>query len=257
MSRWHRLRSVSFRACFLSLLSIAGAWNLAAAAGHVEFDSKVYEAGDVDLGEVIEHDFVIRNTGDEPVNLTAVRPSCACTVPHYPPVLQPGEEGVIRIAVDTKTLSAGKLTKTVTINTDAPNAQRVILKVNMVLVTPLEFLPKALVYMRTVAGAGGEEEVLVRPHRKGMAVVGASSDNANILVEMVKAEGHTGDDASPQGGLRSLLLPRQGDYWLKVRLKDDTPVGLHRAVVTVKTNDSDYPEAVLKVNAAVAEPKAP
>ena len=221
----------------------------AAAAAKAVFVQPTWDAGEVELGTVIEHDFVVRNEGDTPFEITGVHPTCGCTVADFDPVIQPGKTGKIHARIRTKTLHTGKLAKTITVNTNAPNAERVILTVKMILTTPLEFLPKPMVYLSARPGEEKTQEALARPHRPGMKVVGLRCDSPVFRVSFEPAKAV----AKGEKALAAWLLPREGDYWIRITMPADTPAGIHRGEVTVLTNDPDYPEAKLRVSAVVRE----
>ncbi|UCF68388.1 MAG: DUF1573 domain-containing protein [Acidobacteriota bacterium] len=222
------------------------------AAASLVVPKATVDAGKIQLGSVFEHEFVFKNDGDEPVSITQVRPSCGCAVSDYPAVIEPGTDGLVKLRIDTKNLRSGKQSKTATVVTTAPNSERVVLQVNLDLYTPLEFLPKALVYLRTSAGVPREETVLARPHSPAMSITGASSDNEHIEVTLEPATA-LGSAASRQSDVASVLLPRAGDAWIKIALKSTAPPGILRAEVRVQTTDPDYTEGVIKVNAVVGE----
>ncbi len=86
----------------------------------LEFAETKHDYGMIVQGEKVSHTFTFKNTGNEPLVLSNVKPSCGCTTPSWTrdPVA-PGEEGEILVEFDSKGKS-GKQTKTVTItaNTD-------------------------------------------------------------------------------------------------------------------------------------------
>ena len=244
------MKIAPFQLVVTLLASLAFAAVPAAAAGRAVFVEPTWDAGEVELGTVIEHDFVVKNEGDAPVEITGVHPTCGCTVADFDPVIPPGKSGRIHARINTKTLHTGKLAKTITVNTNAPGAERVILTVKMVLTTPREFLPKPMVYISAAPGEEKTQEVLARPHRPGMKVVGARCDSPVFRVEVVPAK------AVAKGKkLAAWLLPREGDWWVRITLPADTPPGIHRGEVTVLTNDPGYPEAKLRISAVVRERK--
>ncbi|MDQ7006749.1 MAG: DUF1573 domain-containing protein [Acidobacteriota bacterium] len=246
----HRVVSGAL-AVLLVVLAMASAPALA--AGRLVIEEKAWNAGEVELGAVLEHDFLFTNVGDEPVKIKDVLPQCGCTVPEYPKVVAPGETAAVKLRIDTKTLHSGKNSKTTTVLTNAPGSERVILQVKMQLFTPLEFLPRPMVYLRSVKGQSKEEKVLARPHRKGMKITGVESNNPNISVRFEPAEvAAESDDGT--GRLANVLLPREGDVWITVTLGPETPEGIHRAEIIVRTTDPEYPEAQIRVSAAVKSP---
>ena len=249
------VRPISARlTIFLMVFALVGLPALA--EGKLIVEEKAWNAGEVELGSVIEHNFLFTNSGDSPVKIKDVLPQCGCTVPKYPPTIAPGETASVRLQINTKTLHSGKNSKTTTVLTDAPGAERVILQVRMQLFTPLEFLPKSMIYLRTRPGRERIERVLARPHRPKMKIVGVTSSNPNIKASLEPVKVLAAKNAGQEGGLAAALLPREGDSWIKVSLLPSAPVGIHRAELMVSTTDPDYPEAIVKVNAVVVEPQA-
>ncbi|RMF70975.1 MAG: hypothetical protein D6738_14940, partial [Acidobacteria bacterium] len=147
------------------------------------------------------------------------------------------------------TLHSGKVSKTITVNTTAPGAERVILEIRMDLTTAVELLPRGTVFLRTAPGQARTEKVLARPNRKGMRITGVRSSNPAIRATLEPAEPVAG--SGKDGGLASALLPREGDVWVVVTVPADAQPGVHRADVIVETSDPEHPEAVIKVNAVV------
>jgi hypothetical protein len=85
--------------------------------------TKMYNAGRVVKGEVINAKFKVKNTGKYPLVFGEVRPSCSCTVADRPTEpIQPGETGEIIAQVKTDRLTTSRVFKTVTVMTNTePN----------------------------------------------------------------------------------------------------------------------------------------
>jgi hypothetical protein len=67
-------------------------------------------------GEVINAKFKVTNTGDYPLIIGEVTPSCSCTVAEEPEEpIQPGESSEIIAQVKTDNLSAKKIQKMITV----------------------------------------------------------------------------------------------------------------------------------------------
>jgi hypothetical protein len=239
------MRAIAVTTALLAF-TLAGGPVLAASAG--EFVKTKHDAGEVEKGSTFEVHFPLRNTGDEPIQITGVEAQCGCTVTDYDPVIGPGETGDVSARVETETLAAGKNAKTITVMTDAAGLERTVLTIRMNVVAPLELLPRPMLYLRSAPGEERIDRVLARPHRPNMKITGIKSSNAAVSATLEPAEpaATAGDDR-----VLSALLPQEGDAWIVVRLAPSTPEGIHRADVTITTSDPDYPEAVLKVNAVV------
>ncbi|MCD4794834.1 MAG: DUF1573 domain-containing protein [Bacteroidales bacterium] len=67
------------------------------------------------------HEFVFKNSGNDPLIITNVKSSCGCTVPTYPkePVKK-GNKGNIHVKYDTKRI--GVFNKTITVYSNAKNS---------------------------------------------------------------------------------------------------------------------------------------
>jgi len=69
----------------------------------IEFVSQMYDFGTIQEGEVMKHVYSFKNTGDVPLLISDVLPSCGCTVAEFTkqPVM-PNETGTIGIQFDSK-----------------------------------------------------------------------------------------------------------------------------------------------------------
>lgn len=92
--------------------------------------NKVFDAGEVIKGEVINAKFEITNTGSYPLVIAEVKGSCSCTVTDFPgDPLQPGESGEIMAHVNTDKTGTGAISKAVRIVANTtPSVNQVIVK---------------------------------------------------------------------------------------------------------------------------------
>ncbi|HMR18436.1 MAG TPA: DUF1573 domain-containing protein [Sphingobacterium sp.] len=91
------------------------------AMGKIEYVETEFDFGTIKEGNIIDHVFKFKNTGDAPVILSQVSASCGCTTPDYTkePVL-PGQEGEIRVSFNSQG-QVGRQQKIVTISSNAEN----------------------------------------------------------------------------------------------------------------------------------------
>lgn len=95
--------------------------------------------------------FKYKNTGDKPVKITVVRPSCGCTTAQPPAeAIAPGAGGEINATFHIGDRS-GPQTKTVRVLTDAPDDQGVILTLHADVPKVLEVKPSFLFWPKTEA----------------------------------------------------------------------------------------------------------
>ena len=102
----------------------------------ISFSNTSYNAGNVEEGVNLTHEFEFFNNGNEPLLITNVRASCSCTVASYPktPIL-PGDSGKITLDLDTK--HSGQFNKVVAVYSNAYNdfdesisSSRIVLKIS-------------------------------------------------------------------------------------------------------------------------------
>lgn len=90
------------------------------------------DLGTLVRGDVVVHEFVLRNSGTEPLTIERVGGSCTCTKVTFGGAVAPGGEGKLRVELDSSIING-----TVTVTVDAwvkgySTAVRVALKVNVV-----------------------------------------------------------------------------------------------------------------------------
>lgn len=88
---------------------------------------EVYDFGTIDEGEVVEHVYKFKNTGNEPLTITNAKGSCGCTVPDWPRTpIAAGEIGEIVVKFNSKgkgKVGGGAQAKKVTITANTEPAQ--------------------------------------------------------------------------------------------------------------------------------------
>lgn len=85
-----------------------------------KWEKTEHKFGQVTQGKPAKVTFKFTNTGDEPLVITAVSPSCGCTTPTYTkdPVL-PGEEGFV--TAEYNAANAGAFSKTIAVTSNTAN----------------------------------------------------------------------------------------------------------------------------------------
>lgn len=97
-----------------------------AKATTMTFENKEFDFGTVKEGEVVEHVYKFKNTGDKPLNIKNAKGSCGCTVPQWPKApIAPGATGEINVRFDSNK-KPGRQSKTVTITANTNPAQTVL-----------------------------------------------------------------------------------------------------------------------------------
>ncbi|WP_081871810.1 DUF1573 domain-containing protein [Chryseobacterium sp. FH1] len=73
-----------------------------ASAQTISFDKTTFDYGNVKAGSDGHRFFTVKNTGDKPLIISEVKPSCGCTTPEWSkdPIL-PGKEAKIKVGYNT------------------------------------------------------------------------------------------------------------------------------------------------------------
>lgn len=92
----------------------------------IDFSENIHDFGSLKANEKAEHIYKFTNTGTEVLTIDSVETECGCTVPSISKtVLLPGESAELQIVFDTKGKS-GKITKTVSLFTNASTEPKVL-----------------------------------------------------------------------------------------------------------------------------------
>lgn len=100
---------------------------------NIEMLETSYNFGEIQQGESVTHDFILKNTGDADLIISAAKGSCGCTVPQWPKTpIAKGEEATIKVTFNSAGKS-GKQNKTVTLVTNAiPNTKVLTINGNVI-----------------------------------------------------------------------------------------------------------------------------
>ena len=100
----------------------------------IEMLEDSFNFGEMQQGESVTHDFVLKNIGDANLIISAAKGSCGCTVPEWPkgPIAK-AEEATIKVTFNSAGKS-GKQNKTVTLVTNAiPNTKVITITGNVII----------------------------------------------------------------------------------------------------------------------------
>ena len=100
----------------------------------IEMLETSFDFGEMQQGESVTHDFVLKNIGEADLIISAAKGSCGCTVPEWPKTpVSKGEEATIKVTFNSAGKS-GKQSKTVTLVTNAiPNTKVLTLNGNIII----------------------------------------------------------------------------------------------------------------------------
>jgi len=89
----------------------------------IEFAETEHDFGTIKQGEKVNHVFVFKNTGENPLMVTQVQPSCGCTVPEWTkePVA-PGAEGKVEVMFNSEGRSGAQHKSVTVVSNTSPRA---------------------------------------------------------------------------------------------------------------------------------------
>lgn len=91
----------------------------------VEWASTNHDFGVITQGTPVSHKFMIENTGNMPLEIMSVKPSCSCTVADYTKeAIAPGESGYI--VAQYAASSPGFFNKSVTVKLNTTEGMRIL-----------------------------------------------------------------------------------------------------------------------------------
>ena len=100
----------------------------------IQMDEESFDFGEMQQGESVTHDFILKNIGDANLIISTAKGSCGCTVPEWPkePIAK-GEQATIKVTFNSAGKS-GKQNKTVTLVTNAiPNTKVITINGNVII----------------------------------------------------------------------------------------------------------------------------
>jgi hypothetical protein len=100
-----------------------------------KFNEEKHDFGNVPQGTPVTTLFEFTNTGQEPLILTEVRPTCGCTIADYTKTpVKSGEKGIIKITYNA--LNPGAFNKVIVVTSNAATPQKNLVIVGVVLAKP-------------------------------------------------------------------------------------------------------------------------
>lgn len=151
-------------------------------------DKLMFNAGDVPQGGVIVHDFVLKNTGGDPLTLEVKSCSCGGVKYETPAApIAPGKTGKIRVSIPTQ-YSRGDLRKDILVETNDPEKKSLIFTVQGRIYPLLTIEPLVIVFGKVRPGTTPS---------KGFAL--ANKGKTPVVIPLIETDPPARLKASPQG----------------------------------------------------------
>lgn len=193
---------------------------------------------------VISVDFHFRNQGRETVKITSIEPSCGCLSPRLSSTqIEPGQVGRITLPIRTVNEPAGLREYMVNVHYVDPQPRTVSITWRVQLPEKkLLIEPRVLMILGDIVG----DEILpirisdFRPGKTTTPLRITEIATAPSAIEASVGGQTAGDEVS--------------ETTINVRFSQNLPPGKHRGLITVRTEDPDYPSLHIPVIAGRPEP---
>ncbi len=201
----------------------------------------LYDFGEKNNTEIVEHDYPIRNEGTLSLEIRDVHASCGCTAAKpSQSVIPPGAEASIHIRLDLRGRT-GLQQKTITVQSNDPNTPTLTLQLKGTAVQILRAQPSNLFFGRIEPGAARNRTFDIISSRGPFQIVSTRADNPGLVVTPLALE--PGADGSTRH--------------FELKIDDSLPEGNVSGTVFIKTDMADQPELAIPAAAYVVAPPAP
>jgi hypothetical protein len=132
-----------------------------APAPHIACDAPNFNFGSADASQSVEHEYVLRNTGNLTLEISQVRPSCGCTVANISEKsVPPGAESRVtaRLSLQGRT---GHQHKTIVVESNDPQQPQLMLTMEGDVATPVAVQPERVIFGQIGPDANTTSVVMV------------------------------------------------------------------------------------------------
>jgi hypothetical protein len=168
-------------------------------------------------GTVVEHEFVMENTGTGPLIIEHVKTGCGCTTADYDMVIPPGGSGKISVKANTRGYGGSRFLRDILVSTNDPANKQVALQISGQVDHFAEINPKS-VFLQGKAGEAIQAKVTISPNLKYPFHITGSSPSQEIA-DKVKVDVESGQNN--YGLIITNLLVAPGSYYGNIQLETD------------------------------------
>ena len=207
----------------------------------IMFVEKIKDFGTVAKGEKVHAVFEVKNTGQAPLEISQVRPTCGCTVAEFDRTIPPGGSGKVVAEVDTTGFN-GPISKAVLVFSNDPATPQVNLVIKAEVRAFVEVVPRPLVIFQSVLQGEAATQKLTL----------VSTDGSDFKVLSVTPSGGPYQIAYHELPTEERIADRKGSQWgITVTVPADAPEGMLNHKILVKTTAPRAPEVSINVTGAV------
>lgn len=151
------------------------------AAPELSVTEPTYNFGTITQGKRVQHNFVIRNSGDAPLQIKEVNVACGCTAAKpSASTIAPGKSAEIQVVFDSTNFT-GKVQKSVALVSNAGRAPNYVFNMEGTILEPLQYSPRQLNLGLVKAGAGKQIAVTITNRESGSVKIVGVTLTSNTL----------------------------------------------------------------------------
>lgn len=204
-------------------------------------DEPLFDFGERNNTEFVEHDYPIRNEGTLSLEIRNVHASCGCTaVKPSQNVIPPGGTASIHARLDLRGRN-GFQQKSITVQSNDPDTPTLVLQLKGTAIQPVRAQPSALFFGRIGPADARSRVCEIISARGPFQIVELRADHPGLLLKQLDPE--PGADGSTQK--------------FELTLDPALPEGSVNGSVFVKTDQTDQPELSIPVAAYVVPAATP
>lgn len=203
----------------------------------IKFEEPIFDFGKIKSGDVVKHTFVFTNTGDQPLELINVQPSCGCTTAgEWTRRVEPGQAGSLAVEFRSANFN-GPTVKTVTVTSNDKAQPVVVLQVKGNIWKPVDLVPSfAVLNVPPDAGTASTVVKLVNNTDEHVAIISAPESSHKSFAVTVRTN-----------------VPGK-EFELEISTVPPLAPGNLQSQISVKTTSTNLPVATVTVWANVQAP---
>lgn len=209
----------------------------AGAAPVLECEKAVFNFGTIENTILVKHTFVIKNAGDEPLQITNIRPTCGCTIADTKPrTIAPGATTEIPVTFNPKG-RRGRQIKNIVVSSNDPKRSTMQLRMDGTTTSVIDVQPVSLSF-------GVLPEGPIEPGKFSRIItVSTTRDEPFEITNII---------ASRQLVDTEIKVVEAGKkYQVVVTAKGEVKQGVFRETLNIQTNSKAMPNIAVPVIATV------
>lgn len=212
-------------------LSVLGGVSAAFAKPIIMSPEPAFDFGEAENDQKITHEFVVKNAGDEPLELTEVKTTCGCTVAELQThLLEPGQETIVGVTFNLKG-KQGPQHKRITVLSNDPDQPSYGLELTGTALTTIMVEPSIINFGRIEDAEPHEQKIIIKSMREGHTF--------NILDV-------TASEDSPFKAALETVSPGK-EYTVAAVSNPNLMPGTLSGRITVRTDDESRPAILVQV----------